>query len=279
LRVLDAEAEEAAPLEAAFREELTNTARREGVQLSSQQEVAEALAGLGRADCAESEACLAQLARRVRARCVVQVSMAAFSPVRRVTARMVDSAGAEVPEGTVREMGGGRAKGTPRALLATALGRLPWKVARTLPLPVERVEAPAPSAVAVAAPLPSPLEPAPPPSSVAGPSGTRLASYALMGAGVVGLGVGTFMHLQAGADMRRLQGWHEGDLSAADARALQQSLRGSAVVVPSLLGAGAALLATGGALFFLNPDSSAPALMGAVVPGPAGAGVVLSGGF
>jgi hypothetical protein len=268
LRLLDGGPEETAPLDGLLREELANISRSEPVDFLSADRAAPLLEQQG-GTCFESDSCLGRIARALEARCVVAVSMTAFGPTLRVSARIVEPDGTVPRHGQVREgleAGKLREEGR-RAVLATALAKLDWKAMRTAPPPEPAAQA------RVSVP-----PPARPVERSGGPPMLRLASYALAGAGVAALGTGVVVHLGAGADAKRLAEALRTPDGGDTSQALHRSLRTRAAVTPWLVGGGAAALAAGGLLFLLSPDEPS-STSASVVPTQAGASVVLTGEF
>jgi hypothetical protein len=279
VRVTDPEATYLAEVETLLGEEAARLASLEGLALVPPGSTAAALEAQAREECFEENACLGRIALAVEARCVVAVAVAPAGRQLRVSARMVDARGEEVPPGLVRQVvqAGRKPAASRQAALTGALAQLPWKAVRTLPAPVPPapvkpavVEAAPAAAVAAAAPH------APPPAPRTERTWLSPVALGLGGAGLLAGGAAVLLELRASAAFTDYNATFEapGLLTTGQLAELQElrtrgtQARGWATVGAA---AGAATLAGAVLLYVLDaPPAPAPGVRVTVAPGQVG---------
>lgn len=245
------------------------------------------LAGRGARSCGGAEDCLAQLAQSCGAARALYITLYPNRPKMLFTAKVVGA------DGRVEKMVGSfevaRPKGKPTAeavrgglqqLLQVGVQLDALDLAPLVPAapPAEEV---APPALVSAPAVPSPPPPAPEPER--GVSGQRIASYAVGGAGVVLLGLGTAFYFVAKGNESSYQQTLDAYGQRPDtpqAASQQASLRSDGPLVTWTLIAGAALAVTGVVLFLTepSPQASGSPKVGVTVSEGGGA-LVVSGRF
>ncbi|AGP35049.1 hypothetical protein SCE1572_11335 [Sorangium cellulosum So0157-2] len=144
---------------------------------------------------------------------------------------------------------------------------------------------PAPSEAEVAAPAVGAPAPAPAPAQAPAPAGSRgdtmrLIGLVVGGAGVVGLGVGTFFGVKAISKNGDAEGYCKGGSTCEDPRGVTLTEEASSAATGSNIafGLGAAALAGGAVLYFVAPRASSRVEVGPVV-GARNVGLRVGGTF
>jgi hypothetical protein len=137
--------------------------------------------------------------------------------------------------------------------------------------------------VAAPAPAERPAPPLAPPSEPSAPGKTqRIASYALAGAGVIGIGVGSAFGLMASSSYNQARtDCGTGCSATSKAQSEKSSADTDATVSTVAFVAGGAALVAGVVLFFTAPKGTEEKAAVSLVPsaGPSSAGLSLSGRF
>jgi hypothetical protein len=245
------------------------------------------LRGRGTPSCGGSEDCLAQLAQACGAARALSITVYPNRPKVLFTAKVVSADGRV--EKVVTSFEVARPKGKPTAeVVRTGLQQL-----LTVGIQLEALDlAPlvpdvpaAPQVAPPAAPLvPPPVLPAPPPPAPEpGTSGQRIAAYAVGGAGVVLLGLGTVFYFVAKGNESSYQSTldpYGQRPNTPQAASQQASLRSDGPLVTWTLIGGAALVVTGVILFVTEPKpSSGPSARVSLLASEGGGALVVNGKF
>jgi hypothetical protein len=249
------------------------------------------LARRGTGSCGGAEDCLAQLAQACGSARALYVTVYPHRPKLVFTAKVVRADGQVEKVISSFEVTRPAGKPTPEAVRA-GLQQLLQVGIQLEALDLAPLVADAPVLPPPPVPAPSvspPVVVPPPPAAVAAaevsraPSGQRIASYVVGGAGVVALGVGTALYFVAKGDESTYQKTLDPAGQRPDtpqAAAQQSSLRSQGPLVTWMLIGGAALVVTGVVLFVTEPSSptAATARVGAAV-GEGGGALLVSGRF
>jgi serine/threonine-protein kinase len=143
---------------------------------------------------------------------------------------------------------------------ASAPGKAPWQTTASVKRESDAVRVSVPAlaeaAAAVAAPVGSAPSDAPPKDSVDDGSGMRLAGLVTAGAGVVLLGVGTYLALDAKGDYDDAEGQCTNGVCPSEPYQASEDARSQGALATYLFIGGGAALATGVVLFFVAPKGS-----------------------
>jgi len=245
------------------------------------------LRGRGTPSCGGAEDCLAQLAQACGAARALSVTVYPNRPKMLFTAKVVNADGRL--EKVVGSFEVARSKGKSTTEVArTGLQQLlqvgiqleALDLAPLVPAaPAAPEIPPAPPAV-----VPGPASPAPPaPEPSRGASGQRVAAYAVGGAGVVLLGLGTVFYFVAKGNESSYQSTldpYGQRPNTPQAASQQASLRSDGPLVTWTLIGGTALVLTGVILFVTEPAPSAgPSARVSIVAGGGGGAILVSGRF
>jgi serine/threonine-protein kinase len=145
---------------------------------------------------------------------------------------------------------------------ASAPGKAPWQTPVSVKPASDAVRVSVP-ALADAAPVagaavatPAPAEPPPPSEPADSGSGMRTAGLITAGAGVVALGVGTFLAFDAKSDYDAAKEKCTNGVCPAGPYQASEDARGQGTVATVVFVIGGAALATGAVLFFIAPSGS-----------------------
>jgi len=245
------------------------------------------LRGRGTPSCGGADDCLAQLAQACGAARALSITVYPNRPKMLFTAKVVTADGRVEKVVSSFEVARPKGKSTPE-VVRTGIQQLLTVGIQLEALDLAPLVPDAPAASRVSSPAAPPAPPPVPPAPAAteperGPSGQRIAAYAVGGAGVVLVGLGTVFYFVAKGNESSYQSTldpYGQRPNTPQAASQQASLRSDGPLVTWTLIGGAALVVTGVILFVTEPrPSSEPSARVSVVAGTGGGAVVLSGKF